>query len=182
MDTTQKPNKYKPINQELAAWLDYFAQLDPGKYTLFHLTTTYRPYDSKTYTPRDVNKFFINFYLKNLLPDLFNARTWTNSRKLRQPIALAFIDEHAPDVKQTATDSRGTPIWQHADRLHHHTIIASKPYTREALIALSGENTMLRYSPIMATSYMTRCDANCVTYAAKMHRKYEEYLLFGYKD
>ena len=100
------------------------SNLDPDEFTLFHLTTTYLPYQDRTYTARDLNKFFTNFYLKNLLPDLFHTRTWTRSKKLNQPIVLSFLDEHVIKSVPVGVDAKGNPTYAHPIRLHHHSIVA----------------------------------------------------------
>ena len=156
--------------------------LDTDEFTLFHLTTTYLPYQDRTYTARDLNKFFTNFYLKNLLPDLFHTRTWTKSKKMKQPIILSFLDEHETKSVQVNTDTAGNPIYAHPIRLHHHSIIASRPATTDQFLAMCGDNTMLRYSPKMMTSNLVQCDADRVFYASKMLWKYpDDYLMFGYQ-
>jgi hypothetical protein len=161
---------------------EYLESLDPNEFTLFHLTTTYLPYQDRTYTARDLNKFFINFYLKNLLPDLFHTRTWTKNKKMNQPIVLSFLDEHQTKSVQVSTDATGTPIYAHPIRLHHHSIIASRPATTEQFLAMCGDNTMLRYSPKMMSSNLVQCDANRVFYASKMLWMYpDDYLQFGYR-
>jgi hypothetical protein len=161
---------------------EYLLNLDPNEFTLFHLTTTYLPYQDRTYTPKDLNKFFTNFYLKNLLPDLLKTRNWTKSNKNKQPIVLSFLDEHEPKTIQVCPYPNSEPIYVHSIRLHHHSIIASKISTTEQFIDLCGDNTMLRYSPKMMSSNLVQCDADRIYYASKMLWKYpNEYQLFGYK-
>ena len=158
----------------------YLESLDSNEFTLFHLTTTYLPYQDRTYTAKDLNKFFINFYLKNLLTHLFHTRTWTKTKKMNQPIVLSFLDEHETKPVQVSTDTNENRIYAHPIRLHHHSIIASRPATTEKFIAMCGDNTMLRHSPKMMTSNLVQCDADRVFYASKMLWKYpSDYLLFG---
>lgn len=164
------------------SYFRYLESLNPDEFTLFHLTTTYLPYQDRTYTARDLNKFFTNFYLKKLLPDLFHTRTWTKSKKLKQPIVLSFLDEHQTKSVQVNTNTAGNPIYAHPVRLHHHSIIASRPATTDQFLAMCGDNTMLRYSPKMMTSNLVQCDADRVFYASKMLWKYSnDYLMFGYQ-
>jgi len=160
---------------------NYLLELDPDEFTFFHLTTTYRPYQSRIYTPKDVNQFFINFYLKTLLPDLFRTRTWTRTKKLDQPIVLTFLDEHQPQLVPIGTHANGSPIFTPTARLHHHSIVASRKVTSTKFHAMCGTNTMLRYSPKMMTSDLKQCDAYRMDYASKMLWKYpEDYLQFGF--
>ena len=182
MKQLSTPNKKSIIQSTRDGYHQYFESLDPDEFTLFHLTTTYLPYQDRTYTARDLNKFFTNFYLKNLLPDLFHTRTWSTSKKLKQPIVLSFLDEHEIKSVQVSTDATGSPIYAHPVRLHHHSIIASRPATTDLFLEMCGDNTMLRYSPKMMTSNLVQCDADRVFYASKMLWKYpDEYLQFGYR-
>lgn len=176
------PNRKSIIQSTRHEFHQYLENLDPNEFTLLHLTTTYLPYQNRTYTAKDLNKFFINFYLKNLLPDLLHTRTWSRSKKLKQPITLSFLDEHETKSVQVSTDATGNPIYAHPVRLHHHSIIASRPATTDQFLAMCGDNTMLRYSPKMMTSNLVQCGADRIFYASKMLWKYpNDYLQFGYR-
>jgi hypothetical protein len=182
MKQVELPTRNSIIQYTRDGYHEYLESLDPNEFTLFHLTTTYLPYQDRTYTARDLNKFFINFYLKNLLTDLFHTRTWTKTKKMNQPIVLSFLDEHQTKSVQVSTDATGTPIYAHPIRLHHHSIIASRPATTEQFLAMCGDNTMLQYSPKMMTSNLVRCDTDRLFYASKMLWKYpDDYLQFGYR-
>jgi len=160
---------------------DYLQALDPDEFTLFHLTTTYLPYKNIIYSPKVVNQFFINFYLKTLLPDLFRTRTWTKKIKSLQPIVLTFLDEHQIDSTPVSVDASGKPILASSVRLHHHSIVASRTVTKDNFLSLTGDNTMLRYSGKMMTSNLKLCEADRIYYASKMLWKYpDEYLVFGF--
>ncbi len=155
--------------------------LDPDEFTLFHLTTTYLPYQNITYSPKVTNQFFINFYLKNLLPDLLHTRTWSRSKKMLQPIVLSFLDDHKIDPISVSTYADGKPVLASPVRLHHHSIVASRPSTTNQFMSMLGDNTFLRYSGKIMTSNLKRCDAGIVYYASKMLWKYpDEVLQFGF--
>ncbi len=174
-------NQRSIIQSTRDGYHQYLSNLDPDEFNLFHLTTTYLPYQDRTYTAGDLNKFFTNFYLKNLLPDLFHTRTWSRPKKLKQPIVLSFLDEHETKSVQVSTDASGNPIYANPIRLHHHSIIASRPATTQHFLEMCGDNTMLRYSPKMMTSNLVQCDADRVFYASKMLWKYpDDYQQFGY--
>jgi hypothetical protein len=99
---------------------------------------------------------------------------------MNQPILLSFLDEHEIKSVQVSTDATGNPIYAHPVRLHHHSIIASRPATTEQFLAMCGDNTLLQYSPKMMTSNLVPCDADRVFYASKMLWKYsDDTLLFG---
>ena len=157
------------------------SDLPEDEFTFFHLTTTYLPYQYRTYTSKDLNKFFINFYLKTLLPELLHTRNWSKKNKYLQPIVLSFLDEHKSKPVLIRNDNANQPIYAFPVRLHHHSIIASRQSTTEQFQGLIGNNTMLRYSGKMMTSDLVQCDADRVFYASKMLWKYpNEYLMFGF--
>jgi hypothetical protein len=175
-----KRNSKFQITQDLLR--DFLLSLDPEEFTLFHLTTTYLPFQNITYSPKVINQFFINFYLKNLLPDLFRTRTWTKKIKMLQPIALTFLDEHQIDPIPVSIDASGKPVYASPVRLHHHSIVASRTATKDHFLAMVGDNTMLRYSGKLMTSNLKQCDADRIYYASKMLWKYpDEYLTFGFR-
>jgi hypothetical protein len=164
------------------AYHEYLMDLDTDEFTLFHLTTTYLPYQNITYSPKVINQFFINFYLKNLLPDLLHTRTWSRSKKILQPIVLTFLDDHNIDPLPVSNKSNEQPIYASPVRLHHHSIVASRLATTDQFMSMLGDNTFVRYSGKMMTSNLNRCDAGVVYYVSKMLWKYpEEVLQFGFK-
>ncbi len=163
------------------AYHDYLMNLDPNEFTLFHLTTTYLPYQNITYSPKIINQFFINFYLKSLLPDLFQTRNWTKSKKLLQPIVLTFLDDHKIDPIPVSDSFAGQPVYASPVRLHHHSIVASRNGTKERFLSMVGDNSMLNYSRKMMTSNLKQCDADRIYYASKLLWKYpDDYLRFGF--
>ena len=167
----------------LESWHQYFDAMDQDEFTLFHLTTTYLPYQDRKYSTKDINRFFVNFYLKNLLPNLFQSRTWTKSKKLNQPIVLTFPDEHQLESVLVSSSASGDPIYAQPVRLHHHSIIASRQATTEKFLKMCGKNTMLPYSAKMMTSCLDQCDSDTIFYAAKMLWKYpDDYLSFGFRN
>lgn len=178
-NTNQYTNQLKSslVREQLHKML---CDLPPDEFTFFHLTTTYLPYQDRTYTSKDLNNFFINFYLKTLLPELFHTRCSKKTKSI-QPIVLTFLDDHKIDPVVVRTDLSNRPIYANPIRLHHHSIIASRPATTEQFQSLLGDNTMLRYSGKMMTSNLVQCDADRMFYASKMLWKYpNEYLMFGF--
>ena len=149
--------------------------------TLFHLTTTYRPYQDRIYKESDLSKFFTNFHLKTLLPNLFQTRTWTKIKKLNQPVVLSFLDEHEIKAIPTGYDQKHNLVYSYPIKLHHHSIIASRPYTTNFFQSSVGENTFIKYSSKFMTTDLKQCDADRVYYASKMLWKYPDYLIFGFQ-
>ena len=181
-NTNQYTNQLKSslIREHLHKML---CDLPNNEFTFFHLTTTYLPYQDRTYTSKDLNKFFINFYLKSFLPELFHTRRWSKKIKSIQPIVLSFLDEHEPKPIFVKSDCANQKIYSFPVRLHHHSIIASRPSTTEQFQNLLGDNTILKYSGKMMTSNLVQCDADRIFYASKMLSKYpNDYLMFGYQD
>lgn len=158
---------------------EMLCDLDNTEFTLFHMTLTYLPYQDRIYKESDLSKFFINYHLKTLLPKLFNTRTWTTTKKLKQPIVLAFLDEHkqSPVISNYSSDHQ--PIYSYPINLHHHCIVASRSFTTEFYQDHIGTNTLLKYSPKFMTTDLKSCDPDRVYYASKMLWKHPDYLIFG---
>ena len=155
--------------------------LDPNEFTFFHLTTTYLPYKDHIYTERDVSKFYINFYLKSLLPEIFHTRNWTQAKKLKQPLVFSFLDEHEIEPTLLGSSTSKQPIFSFPTRLHHHTIIASRACTTDFFRSHVGTNTMLQYSNKFMTTDLKECDPDRMLYASKLLNRYPNFLSFGYQ-
>jgi len=55
--------------------------------SIFHLTTTYKPYHDRIYSKSDIDLFFTNFYVKHLLPKVLGTKNiHTVTKKSIQPI------------------------------------------------------------------------------------------------
>lgn len=162
-------------------WYQMLLDLDPNEFTLFHLTTTYLPFQDRIYQEKDLTKFFTNFHLKTLLPELFHSRTWTRTKKLQQPIVLSFLDEHDHKAVQMKSNASNSPIYSFPIRLHHHSIIASRTCTTDFYRSRIGENTLLSYSAKFMTTDLKECDADRVFYASKMIKTYPDCLIFGFQ-
>ncbi len=180
--TTYRLPKSTNFTKLQEQWHQMLLDLDPNEFTLFHLTTTYLPYQDRVYTEKDLCKFFTNFHLKTVLPEVFHARTWTKNKKLQQPIVLSFLDEHEHKAVLMKSKFSETPVKAFPTRLHHHSIIASRSFTTDFYRAHIGENTLLQYSGKFMTTDLKECDADRVFYASKMLKTYPEYLLFGFQQ
>jgi len=150
----------------------YQYQLD-GAY-LFHMTVTYKSYQSIPYSPKITNDFFINFYLKNFLPYLLGTKN-IHKRRFMQPICFAFLDEHE------SVPTKMTKDFMFPEKLHHHAVLAVHrnivPFMRRML----GENMIgysLKYSSKVMTTHIRECDPMVSLYATKRLRQYPEYLVF----
>jgi hypothetical protein len=171
----------KPSDKRRIALAQLMNQHHLSGRQLFHMTLTYKPFDSIKYDPNVVNKFFINFYIKSFLPFLMQTRNIHTVRmKSIQPICLAFIDEH--EMKPTRVDT-GTefPL-----RLHHHAILAVHPDTTQRFTQLVGTNTLQNMSRSnisqfnykLMTTDIRECDAQRLLYASKKYSKYPDFLQF----
>lgn len=168
---------------ERIALTEYFHQYQEQGRCLFHMTITYTPYQDQVYLERDVNKFFTNFYVKELLPCLLGTRNiHTNTKKQVQPICYAFLDEHEmqPVIRSTRTSSSYEPISviEFPTRLHHHAILAVHQENVNQLRHFLGTNTLTRFGHKIMTSDLKVCDAIRLLYASKMYWKYPNFLSF----
>ena len=148
---------------------------------LFHMTLTYKPFNSIKYDSNVVNKFFINFYVKSFLPFLLQTRNiHTIHKKSIQPICFSFLDEHEMKPSRTVT---GTvyPL-----RLHHHAIVAVHPDTMQRFTPLVGTNTLQnmartnisRFNYKLMTTDIRVCEAQRLLYASKKYNEYPDFLQF----
>lgn len=180
LETHQSSPKTYP---DRLALTNYFYELQLQDRCLFHMTITYTPYKDRVYLIRDVNKFFINFYVKEFLPCLLRTRNiHTSAKKQVQPVCYAFLDEHEmqPVVRSTRTSSKNQPISviEFPIRLHHHAILAVHHDNVDQLRYLVGTNTLTRFGHKIMTSDLKECDAQRTLYASKMYWKYPDFLSF----
>ena len=167
------------------ALAEYMYEQERSDRVLYHLTTTYKPYENRTYTERDVNKFFVNFYVKRLLHYIFDTSYFNKNRyRPLQPVCFCFVDEHeqrpvAREYAEIEDNYLSTAIkYEFPIRLHHHAVLAAHPETVERLDRLIGTNTLIQFSRIMMTSDVKRCDAARLLYSSKMLHAYPDYLTF----
>jgi hypothetical protein len=135
---------------------------------LFHLTTTYKPYQDRIYTQNDIDVFFKNFYVKYLLPQVLGTKNiHTVHMKSIQPITFTFTDEHLQSF--------------HGDRLHHHSILCVHQDTLDFFRKLPEENpipTNLEHTKKICTSHIRECEPMRLLYSSKMLNRYPDYLTF----
>ena len=137
-------------------------------HSIFHLTTTYKPYQDRIYSKSDIDLFFTNFYLKYLLPKVLGTKNiHTVIKKSTQPITFTFTDEHLQSF--------------HSDRLHHHSILCVHQSTLDFFQSLPKENpidTNTPYTHKICTSHIRQCKPMTLLYSSKMFNKYPDYLMF----
>lgn len=135
---------------------------------LFHLTTTYKPYQDRIYNKKDIDVFFTNFYLKYFLPEILGTKNIHRiSKRSIQPITFTFADEHLQSF--------------YSDRLHHHSIICVHSDTVDFFKSLPEENPILtdfKYTRKICTSHIRLCEPETLFYASKMLSKYPDFLSF----
>lgn len=153
--------------------------------TLFHVSITYKSIATRTYSEKDINTFFINFYTKNFLPYLIKTKNYGRpSKKLIQPMSYVFVDEHEMTaIKTPIFNSKTFNVefdYVFPTRLHHHAIMALHPSTLEQMKSLEGTNTLNNsdFSSIFMTSDVRECDAQCLLYASKMLHRYPDFMMF----
>lgn len=160
--------------EQMMAIADMFDNHKADGYKLYHMTVTYKPEGRRDVGVAEVNRYFKNFYLNDLLKYIVNSsRTNSPSKRLIQPITFSFLDEHEQNY--------GSGFVQ---RFHHHAIMAVHEATVERMDRLNGVNTLVGWgnSKKIMTSHVRECDAMCSLYANKMHWKYcDDYLVFSGK-
>jgi len=136
--------------------------------SIFHLTTTYKPYQDRIYSQKDIDLFFTNFYVKYLLPKVLGTKNiHTVTKKSIQPITLTFTDEHLQSF--------------HGDRLHHHSILCVHPSTLDFFQSLPEENpfqTNLEHTQKICTSHIRQSESMTLLYSSKMLNRYPDFLSF----
>jgi hypothetical protein len=136
--------------------------------SIFHLTTTYKPYQDRIYSKSNIDLFFTNFYVKYLLPKVLNTKNiHTVIKKSIQPITFTFTDEHLQSF--------------HSDRLHHHSILCVHPSTLDFFQSLPEENpfpTNLEHTKKICTSHIRQCEPMTLLYSSKMLNRNPDYLSF----
>ena len=157
---------------------------DEGR-TLFHLSVTYKRYQSRDYSESDINTFFKNFYQRTFLPRLLNTRNiHTNIKKSIQPICFSFVDEHEHSAKQktvmNVVTNRLETIFHYPTRLHHHAIVAAHPATLEKMNSLCGISTIPKnkWSERVLTTELNKCDSNRILYSSKMYSRYPDFQMY----
>ena len=170
---------------ERIGFADYMYEQEQSGRVLYHMTTTYKPYEDRTYKERDVNNFFINFYVKKFLRHVVDSRRFNQLRhRYLQPICFAFIDEHEPEVVPEQygvieNNCLSSAVrYNFADRLHHHAILAVHPDTVDRIDRLIGTGSLIKFSKKMMTSDLKRCDAGRILYSSKMLHRYPDFLQF----
>lgn len=136
--------------------------------SIFHLTTTYKPYKDRIYTQRDIDHFFTNFYVKYLLSEVLGTKNiHTVTKKSIQPITFTFTDEHLQSF--------------HSDRLHHHSILCVHPKTLDFFQSLPERDwidTDTRYTHKIESSHIRQCEPMTLLYSSKMLDRYHDFLTF----
>lgn len=161
-----KPTHSDQIRLSLTEYINNLV-LDQNR-SIFHLTTTYKPYQDRNYSKSDIDLFFTNFYVKYLLPKILNSKNiHTVTKKSIQPITFTFADEHLQSF--------------HSDRLHHHSILCVHPKTLDFFQSLPEENpidTDTPYTHKICTSHIRQCEPMTLLYSSKMFDRYPDYLSF----
>lgn len=161
-----KPTHSDKIRLSLTEYVNNLV-LDQNR-SIFHLTTTYKPYQERIYSQKDVDQFFTNFYVKYLLPQVLGTKNiHTVIKKSIQPITFTFTDEHLQSF--------------HGDRLHHHSILCVHPKTLDFFQSLLEENPFpsnLEFTKKICTSHIRQCEPMTLLYSSKMLERYPDYLTF----
>lgn len=178
-------NKDLASNKHRLSLANKMLELEKDGNTLFHLSVTYNPYQDIQYTEKDINKFFTNFYLRTVLPSLLNTNHInTYTKKLLQPICLAFIDEHEHKAKPKLIRNKITneleQTFIYPIKLHHHAILSVPPDTLLKMQSFVGLNSIPRnkWANKVMTFDIKQCKSTRILYASKMLHKYPDFLSF----
>lgn len=169
-------NDLNYVNKIRYAWAVQFERYEEMGYRLYHLTTTYKETEKRSYSISDVFKFFENMYMRYFIKLLVGSHYNKPTKKAMQPFVIAFIDEHE------CLDRAHCFADRFASRYHVHAMIAAHPNTCTKLDSLLGENK-LDYSNRWCRNIMTCClkkaEPMRVLYASKMLYKHSDYKLYG---
>ena len=178
-------NPVSPSNKDRLALVEHCIQLEQDNRTLFHLSITYKMYQNRIYTEKEINTFFENFYRKSFLPELLNTRYVHKDRfKIIQPIVFCFVDEHEHDAKRKSIMNPITnkleTVYYFPNRLHHHAIIAVHKDTLSKMQLLVGVSTIKKkkWSNKVMTTDIKQCGPERILYSSKMYSRYPEYQIF----
>lgn len=169
-------NDLNDVDKIRYAWAKQFGRYEQQGYKLYHLTTTYKETEGRSYAVADVLKFFDNMYLRYFIKLLVGSHYNKPAKKAMQPFVLAFIDEHE------CLDRAHCFADRFAARYHVHAMIAAHPATSAKLDAILGENTLdfsNQWCRNIMTSCLTEAEPMRVLYASKMLAKHPDYQFYG---
>jgi hypothetical protein len=179
-NTYQDNTSFTKTDLERLSLTEYFHNLMyQENRILFHMTITYKPFEDRVYKPKDLNTFFINFYLGDFLFDLFGTKNFhTKSRKEVQPITFTFLDEHHQDKFRTRIDDFS---FMSPERLHHHSMVSVHESHQDYFRSLPETNfvkTDTKFTKKIMTSHIRECEPMRFLYVSKMMKQYPDYLCF----
>lgn len=125
------------------------------QFQLFHLSVTWIKTDYPQ-TIRSVNKKFIYFYARNLVPDLIQERRMISRNRHIQPISVCFVEEGDPSNKNL--NHPGNCLL-----LHHHCLIAARDETASRLNSLCGLNTLKSHFRSRLKNYSNAFQSICTS-------------------
>lgn len=160
------------------AWIDYYKELRGRGYGVYHLTITYNKLSSRALRKAEVVNLFEEFYVRYFLKTVVGNNYTRPSKEKKQPITVAFVDEHESIAK-------GQLIDKFADRYHIHAVVAAHPDTIEVFEALLGDDTLKNpdsiHCGLIRTTHLNHAVEYCPAYASKKKFHYDDFLIFGPK-
>lgn len=160
------------------AWVGYYKELKGRGCEIYHLTITYNKLSDRNLRKAEVVNLFTEFYMKYFLKIVVGNNYARPSKQKKQPITVAFLDEH---VRKTAAGS----IDNFADRYHIHAVVAAHPNTIEKFEQLLGDDTLKNsdslHCGLIKTTHLNHAAEYCPAYASKKKIHYDDFLIFGPK-
>ena len=180
-----KPEDFSASDKHRFALTEFMYQQEQQGRTLYHLSITYKPHESREYSESDINKFFINFYTKTLLRYLLGTRNIHRlTIKHKQPITLCFVDRGQNKASESRLLNQQTisndTVYAYPDNLHHHAILAVHTDTVAKMDTLLGTNKLVNgdFTHKPKTNDLRKCEAMTTLYANKSLKKYPDFLSF----
>ena len=105
----------------------------------------------------------------------------TSTKKLLQPICLAFVDEHEHQAKPKIIRNKITneieQTYIYPVKLHHHAILAVHKDTLKKMQSFIGISKIPRnkWSEKVMSFDIKQCTSTRILYASKMLQKYSDF-------
>jgi|CryBogDrversion2_7_1035282.scaffolds.fasta_scaffold03736_4 hypothetical protein len=124
-----------------------FTEYFDNGYEIWHLTLTWKNPSRGQVSPKILKDRFHHWWLKNLIPHIYQARKFTTKTRLEQPYCVAFVEcgketsiEDVKSLYNPITDEfKPSKLYKN---LHHHVLIATKGRATQRLMELTGKNTL----------------------------------------
>lgn len=129
-------------------------------YKIWHLTITWNDSDKRKISPKILKERINHWWLKNLIPHIYQTRKFTTKSRLEQPYCIAFLEcgkeTSIEEVKKlydpVTNEYRPSTLYKNP---HHHVVIATTGKATSRFIELIGVNT-LKHTLLNDNKYSNR--------------------------